>query len=93
MFSSALRVGIRLNAWKMKPILSRRICVSARSLRFEISTSPTKVVPLVSRSSPAMHCMSVDLPDPDGPMIAVNFPVSNPTVTSRRAWTSVSPAP
>ena len=40
-----------------------------------------------------MHCMRVDLPDPDGPMMAVNRPASNWTVTSRRAWTSVSPIP
>ena len=27
--------------------------------------------PLLRRSRPAMQCMSVDLPDPDGPMMAV----------------------
>ena len=31
MFSSAVSVGTRLNAWKMKPILSRRSCVSCLS--------------------------------------------------------------
>ena len=31
-----------------------------------------KAVPEVSESSPAMQCMSVDLPEPDGPMMAVN---------------------
>ena len=32
MFSAAVSVGSRLKVWKMKPILSRRSCVSARSL-------------------------------------------------------------
>src|SRR5258705_512142 len=31
MFSSAVRVGTRLNAWKVKPILSRRSSVSLRA--------------------------------------------------------------
>ena len=30
--------------------------------------------PAVSVSSPAMQCINVDLPDPDGPMIAVKRP-------------------
>ena len=42
-------------------------------------------------SSPASTCMSVDLPDPDGPMIAVNQPRSNSTETPSRARTSTSP--
>ena len=38
-------------------------------------------------------CISVDLPEPDGPMIAVNWPATNSTVTPSRAWTSDSPRP
>ncbi len=49
--------------------------------------------PSVSVSSPAMQCMSVDLPDPDGPMIAVNSPVPNSTDTWSSAVTVVSPLP
>ena len=30
--------------------------------------------PDVSRSKPARQCMNVDLPDPDGPMMALNCP-------------------
>ena len=37
--------------------------------------------------------MSVDLPLPDGPMIAVNLLRSNETLTLSRAVTRVSPAP
>ena len=40
-----------------------------------------------------MQCMSVDLPEPEGPMIAVNRPTSNSTSTERRATTLVSPSP
>ena len=36
-----------------------------------ISTPSSVTVPLVGRSSPASRCISVDLPEPDGPMIAV----------------------
>ena len=39
MFSSAFSVGSRLNAWKMKPIRSRRNWVSFLSLSFVISVS------------------------------------------------------
>ena len=40
-----------------------------------------------------MQCISVDLPEPDGPMMAVNSPGANSTVTLSRATTLVSPAP
>jgi len=32
-----------------------------------MSRPPTNVCPDVGRSRPAMQCMSVDLPEPDGP--------------------------
>ena len=51
---------------------------SARSPRaLPISSSPMKACPEVGASSPAMQCISVDLPDPDGPMTAVKRPRSN----------------
>ena len=37
--------------------------------------------------------MSVDLPEPDGPMIAVNRPRSNSALTPRSATTCASPVP
>ena len=37
--------------------------------------------------------MSVDLPEPDGPMIAVKRPAGKPTVTPSSARTSASPSP
>ena len=54
---------------------------------------PMKVAPDVSVSRPARQCSSVDFPDPDGPMIALNLPVSNDTVTPSSAWTWASPIP
>ena len=38
------------------------------SIAVELTT-----VPLVGWSSPARMCISVDLPEPDGPMIAVKL--------------------
>ncbi len=37
--------------------------------------------------------MSVLFPEPDGPMMAVNLPASNCTVTPSSARTSLSPPP
>ena len=71
MFSAAVSVGSRLNVWKMKPIWSRRSCVSARSLSVVISWPSIHTLPAVGRSRPARMCIRVLLPEPDGPMIAV----------------------
>src|SRR5581483_3439038 len=49
--------------------------------------------PLVTLSRPARQCMSVDLPEPDGPMITVKAPRPNSAVTSSRATTRVLSAP
>src|SRR4051794_4162939 len=93
MFSAAVNVGMRLNAWNTKPMRSRRSFVSFFSFNAPSSTSPIHTVPLVSESRPASACISVDLPEPEGPMIAVNREVANSTVTPSRARTAVSPLP
>ena len=72
MFSAAVMVGNRLNDWKMKPIRSRRSSVSALSLSDVISVSPRYTSPEVGRSRPASRWSRVDLPEPEGPMMAVN---------------------
>ena len=77
----------------MEPIRSRRSLVSPASSSFPMSSPPTYAVPEVARSSPAMHCMSVDFPEPDGPMTAVNRPRSKDTLTSSSARTAAGPAP
>ena len=38
-------------------------------------------------------CISVDLPEPDGPMIALKRPRSKPTLTPASALTAASPSP
>ena len=93
MFSRADSVGSRLNAWKMKPILSRRSRVSCLSLSEPSSVSPMRTDPEENVSSPATQCISVDLPDPEGPMIAVNSACWKAMETRSRATTRVSPWP
>ena len=92
MFSRAVSVGTRLNAWNTKPTRSRRstrellVGQRRRGRRRRCTTCPS-----VSVSRPAMQCSSVDLPEPDGPMIAVKRPGGSSTVTSSRARTPASP--
>ncbi len=93
MFSRAVSVGSRLNAWKMKPILSRRNFVSCLSFREPSSVSPIRTEPDENVSRPATQCISVDLPDPEGPMIAVNSACRKSMETRSRATTWVSPCP
>src|SRR3954451_7988352 len=93
MFSSAVRVGTRLNDWKTKPIRSRRRAVIFLSDRPRSSMSPIATEPEVTVSSPARQCINVDLPDPDGPMIAVNWPRCSSTSTWSSAQTAVGPVP
>ena len=38
-------------------------------------------------------CMSVDLPEPDGPITALSSPRETSSETPRRASTAVSPSP
>ncbi len=77
----------------MKPIRSRRSCVSFLSLSPVISVSSSQICPEVTVSSPARQCISVDLPEPDGPMMAVNCPRAMSTSTLSSATTRVSPVP
>ena len=55
--------------------------------------SPMYTAPDDSVSRPARQCISVLLPEPDGPMMAVNCSAWNATVTPSRARTSLSPMP
>src|SRR4051812_35768632 len=93
MFSRASRTGRRLNDWNTNPTRSRRSSVSLRSSSFVISTPSSTTEPDVGRSSPARMCISVDLPEPDGPMMAVKRLCGKPTVTPSSARTAASPSP
>ena len=92
-FSSAVSIGSRLKNWKTKPTFSRRSSVSGLSLRVVISVPSITTLPDVGASSPARMFMRVDLPDPDGPMTAANWPLGKSTETPRRASTAASPFP
>src|SRR3954470_5546134 len=77
----------------MNPTASRRSLVRSSSSRRVRSISPIQTCPDVAESSPARQCMNVDLPEPDGPMTAVNRSRSMTTSTASRATTLVSPSP
>ena len=93
MFCAAVSCGSRLKDWKTNPIRSRRTRVSVRSDWPVSSVPPSRTRPEVAVSRPARQCISVDLPDPDEPMIAVNSARPKPTETPSRARTAVSPLP
>ena len=58
-----------------------------------MSWPPMWTVPAVGVSSPASRCISVDLPEPEGPMTAVNWPAGTSIETPRSASTADSPSP
>ena len=93
MFSFASSIGSRLKNWKTKPMCSRRSFVRSLSPSVVISVPPMPTEPEVGLSSPARMCISVDLPEPDGPMTAVALPGAMSTETPRSASTAVSPSP
>jgi len=93
MFSSAVSVGSRLNCWKTNPTRLRRRSASPLSDNPVSRVSPIHTSPVSTVSSPASACMSVDLPDPDGPMMAVNRPRRMSTEMSSSATTAVAPVP
>ena len=93
MFSSAVSIGSRLKDWNTKPMCRRRSFVSCLSGMSVMSWPPIFTRPSVGRSSPASRCMSVDLPEPDGPMTAVNWPTGTLREMPRSARTADSPSP
>ena len=92
-FSLTDSVGTRLKAWKTKPTWLRRKRVRALSSSRDKVAPPSTTSPLVTSSRPAATFIRVDLPDPDGPMMAVKSPRRMSTVTSSRATTAPCPTP
>lgn len=90
-FSAAVSVGTKLKDWKINPSRSRWSSVIWRSESSDSAVPPIYASPDVNPSSPAIVCMSVDFPDPDGPIIAVKVLRSNSTFTPSSAVTTVSP--
>src|SRR3982751_5295046 len=76
----------------MKPILSRRTLVSWSSVRPLKGAPSTLTSPAEGRSRPPTRLSSVDLPEPDGPMIATISPRGITSETASSATTSRWPA-
>ena len=74
-FSSAVSIGSRLKNWKTKPMCARRSFVSSVSDIVVMSWPAISTVPSVGWSRPASMCISVDLPEPEGPMTATAHPL------------------
>ena len=84
-------MGRRLKNWKTNRCACAGACRSV-SPRVVTSVPSMATVPDVGLSSPARMCISVDLPEPDGPMTAVSLPRSTSRLTPRSASTAVSPS-
>lgn len=79
-FSTAVSSGTSSPDWKTKPKYPRRSFERSRSLSAVISSgAPWAALkgtdPEFGRSMPARVCSSVDLPEPEGPMMATDSPV------------------
>ena len=84
--ASAVIDGSRLNCWKTKPI--RRLRTSARSssaMLADVLAGQVVACRSVGTSRQPMMCISVDLPEPDGPMIATYSPRRTSRLTPRSA--------
>lgn len=68
----------------------RRSAVSSFSSARVMSRPATTTWPEVSCSRPAAQCSRVDLPEPDGPITAVQEPAGKDTETLSSARTAVS---
>ena len=71
--------------WKTKPSRVERTCASSSSVSFETSMPSRRYCPDVGRSRHPRMLMSVDLPEPEGPMMARNSPRSTSRLTPRSA--------
>ena len=89
-FSVAESVGIRLKPWKMKPISSLRRRVSARPRRVSARRPLIQTSPASGVSRQPIMCIIVDLPEPDGPMIATISPGRMCRLAPRSASTKLS---
>jgi len=77
--------GSRLNVWKTNPISSLRMRASSLSFIWLTCFSLSRYEPLVGVSRQPIRFINVDLPEPDGPMMATYSPRSIRIETPRRA--------
>ena len=91
-FSKAVSVSSRFASWNTKPNSSRRNFASSAPERPVTSRPPTEIRPAVGASMVARQFRSVDLPEPDGPMIPTNSPASTAKLTWSSARVTLPPA-
>ena len=84
-FSRAESTGTRLKPWKMKPMVSLRISLRLLSESDRTSVPPIDRLPPVGSSMAPMRLRRVVLPEPEGPHMAINSPLSICKSTPRRA--------
>ena len=89
---SELARGSKLNVWKTKPISLLRILANSSSSSSLTFWLLSQYSPPVGVSRHPMRFMSVDLPEPDGPMMAVNSFCRTCRVTSHSACTTSEPS-
>ncbi len=83
--------GKRLKDWKTKPIFSRRMSASSSSVKEAMFLPSMKYSPEVGVSKAPKICIRVDLPEPEGPMMATNSPSFTEKVTPFKACVEASP--
>ena len=86
MFCSTVLWGNRLKCWNTMPIFWR--CRSIFTALPARSAPSKKMAPEVGCSSRFRLRSSVDLPEPEGPMIATTSPLRMSRLQSFRAWTA-----
>lgn len=89
---SAVARGSRLKVWKTKPISLLRIRANSSSLSLATGVPLSQYSPEVGVSRQPIRFMSVDFPEPDGPMIATYSLRSTTRFTPRSARTTSAPS-
>ena len=85
MFSRAVRVSSRFESWKMNPSCSRRKRVSLSDFKRVTSAPLMTTLPLVTVSMVDTQLSSVDLPEPEAPIMPTNSPLFTVNDTSASA--------
>jgi hypothetical protein len=80
-----------LKDWKTKPTRFERYQARRSGLRLETSSPSKRILPFVGVSMKPKICIKVDLPEPDGPRMAMYSPRSKLRSTPSKACTVSSP--
>ena len=77
----------RLKNWNTNPMWRRRKMAQPAVDKLSTRCPRSQISPLVAGSRPPRTCSRVDLPEPDGPMMATNSPMASSMSTPRTAST------